>query len=42
MEELEIIDRIPNYVPISAHLGWNLDELKDKIWTGLGRLLDLG
>eukprot|EP00299_Pterocystis_sp_00344_P011086 c5116_g1_i1.p1 GENE.c5116_g1_i1~~c5116_g1_i1.p1 ORF type:complete len:384 (+),score=91.96 c5116_g1_i1:116-1153(+) len=35
MEELDIIDRLPHYVPISAHLDWNLDELLEKIWEYL-------
>eukprot|EP00697_Spironema_sp_BW2_P015024 gnl/Spiro4/5728_TR2929_c0_g1_i1.p2 gnl/Spiro4/5728_TR2929_c0_g1~~gnl/Spiro4/5728_TR2929_c0_g1_i1.p2 ORF type:complete len:374 (-),score=99.13 gnl/Spiro4/5728_TR2929_c0_g1_i1:82-1203(-) len=36
IEELDLIDRIPHYVPISAHLGWNLDELLEKMWEYLG------
>lgn len=35
LEELELLDRIPNYVPISAHLEWNFDELLAKIWQYL-------
>jgi len=35
LEELEILDKIPHYVPISAHLEWNLDELVDSIWEYL-------
>jgi small GTP-binding protein len=35
VEELDIIDRIPHYVPISAHLEWNLDGLLDRIWEYL-------
>eukprot|EP00300_Choanocystis_sp_HF-7_P012981 c18109_g1_i1.p1 GENE.c18109_g1_i1~~c18109_g1_i1.p1 ORF type:complete len:369 (-),score=105.51 c18109_g1_i1:57-1163(-) len=35
MEELDIIDRLPHYVPVSAHLEWNMDELLDKIWEYL-------
>jgi len=35
MEELDILDRIPHYVPISAHLEWNLDELVEKMWEYL-------
>jgi small GTP-binding protein len=34
--ELNLIDRIPHYVPCSAHLQWNLDELLDKMWEYLG------
>ena len=25
MEELDLLDKIPHYVPISAHLEWNFD-----------------
>jgi small GTP-binding protein len=32
VEELEILDQIPNYVPISSGLKWNLDELMESIW----------
>lgn len=32
MEELRIIDKIPNYVPISAYKSWNIEELLEKIW----------
>jgi len=35
MEELDIIDRIPHYVPVSAHKEWNLDGLVEKIWEYL-------
>jgi len=35
LEELELLDRIPHYVPISAHLEWNLDELLEKMWAYL-------
>ncbi|KAL6068231.1 Developmentally-regulated G-protein 3 [Balamuthia mandrillaris] len=35
LEELDIIDKIPHYVPISAHLGWNLDGLLAKTWDYL-------
>ncbi|EAS05722.2 developmentally-regulated GTP-binding protein (macronuclear) [Tetrahymena thermophila SB210] len=35
MEELDIIDQIPHYVPISAHLEWNLDELIERMWEYL-------
>lgn len=47
MEELKIIDRfdfprshklifrIPHYVPISAHLEWNMDGLLDSMWEYL-------
>ena len=35
MEELDILDQIPHYVPVSAHLEWNLDGLLEKIWDYL-------
>lgn len=35
MEELDILDRIPHYVPTSAHLEWNLDELIERMWEYL-------
>lgn len=35
MEELEILDKIPHYVPICAYKEWNLDELVEKIWEYL-------
>jgi len=35
LEELEVLDKIPHYVPISAHLEWNLDELLEKVWEYL-------
>ena len=33
--ELDVLDKIPHYVPVSAHLEWNLDELIERIWTDL-------
>ncbi len=30
--ELDIIDQLPHHVPISAHHGWNFDELLETIW----------
>eukprot|EP01112_Ceratiomyxa_fruticulosa_P010477 TRINITY_DN2777_c0_g2_i2.p1 TRINITY_DN2777_c0_g2~~TRINITY_DN2777_c0_g2_i2.p1 ORF type:complete len:369 (-),score=76.09 TRINITY_DN2777_c0_g2_i2:96-1202(-) len=35
IEELDLLDKIPHYVPISAHLEWNLDELLERIWQYL-------
>eukprot|EP00605_Chrysophyceae_sp_TOSAG23-4_P000301 GSChrysophyteH1.ASY1.ANO1.346.1 assembled CDS len=32
IEELDIIDQMPHHVPISAHQGWNLEELLERIW----------
>lgn len=35
LEELDLLDKIPHYVPISAHSEWNLDALLEKIWEYL-------
>lgn len=35
MEELELLDKMPHYVPISAHLEWNLDQLLETCWEYL-------
>jgi len=35
IEELDLLDKVPHYVPISAKDEWNLDELMDKIWEYL-------
>ncbi|EEB07209.1 GTPase Rbg1 [Schizosaccharomyces japonicus yFS275] len=35
LEELELINRIPNAVPICGSKGWNIDELKEKMWEYL-------
>jgi small GTP-binding protein len=35
MEELDLLDRIPHYVPCSAHKEWNLDGLVEKMWEYL-------
>jgi ribosome-interacting GTPase 1 len=35
LEELDLLDQVPNYVCISAGLKWNLDELLDRIWEKL-------
>lgn len=32
IEELDILDQMPNYVPISSQHGWNIEELMDNIW----------
>lgn len=32
IEDLDIIAELPHHCPISAHHGWNLDELMEKIW----------
>ena len=36
VEELDLLNELPNWVPISCKQGWNLDELLDKIWQKLG------
>jgi len=33
IEELDILDQIPNYVPISSQHNWNIEELMENIWT---------
>jgi len=35
LEELHVLDRLPHYCPVSAHLEWNLDGLLEKIWEYL-------
>nr|WCZ58420.1 developmentally-regulated G-protein 3 [Paratrimastix eleionoma] len=35
IEQLDLFDKMPHYVPVSAHLSWNLDELLEKIWAYL-------
>jgi len=35
MEELDILDKIPHYVPISAKDEWNLDGLLETMWEYL-------
>jgi len=35
IEELDVIDKIPHYVPVSAHKEWNFDELLEKMWEYL-------
>ncbi|CAN0043871.1 unnamed protein product [Ascophyllum nodosum] len=32
IEELDIICQIPHHVVVSAHHGWNIDELLEKVW----------
>ena len=31
VEELDLLDKVPHYVPISAKDEWNFDELMEKI-----------
>mmetsp|Transcript_6767 Transcript_6767/g.9912 ORF Transcript_6767/g.9912 Transcript_6767/m.9912 type:complete len:377 (-) Transcript_6767:85-1215(-) len=33
IEELDILDQMPNYVPISSQHGWNIEELLEEIWS---------
>jgi len=35
MEELELLGKIPHFVPISAYKKWNLEELYETIWNYL-------
>jgi len=35
VEELDVFDRLPHWVPISAHLEWNFDDLLAKMWEYL-------
>jgi len=32
IEDLDIVDEMPNYVPVSARDNWNMDELMETIW----------
>jgi len=32
IEEMDILDQMPNYVPISSQHEWNLEELMEEIW----------
>ncbi|TNJ30239.1 Developmentally regulated GTP-binding protein 1 [Giardia muris] len=36
IEELELFDDMPNWIPISSEHEWNLDDLLDRIWEKLG------
>jgi ribosome-interacting GTPase 1 len=35
LEELEVIDRMENYVPICAYHEWNLDGVLEAVWDRL-------
>lgn len=35
IEELDLLYRIPNSVPISSEHGWNIDELMELMWQKL-------
>eukprot|EP00744_Colponema_vietnamica_P000442 GILI01000799.1.p2 GENE.GILI01000799.1~~GILI01000799.1.p2 ORF type:complete len:371 (-),score=111.71 GILI01000799.1:57-1169(-) len=38
IQELDLLDRVPHYVPISVHQEWNLDALVEKMWHYLDLL----
>jgi len=38
IEELDLISRVPHYVPVAAGLEWNFDELLEKIWQYLNMI----
>jgi len=38
IEELEVLAKVPHYVPICADKEWNFDELLEKIWEYLSML----
>lgn len=38
IEELDLLARVPHYVPISAGKEWNFDELLEKIWEYLSMI----
>lgn len=33
IEELDVLDQLPNYVPISSQHKWNLEELMEEVWN---------
>lgn len=35
IEELDLLSKVPHYVPVCAHLEWNFDDLLEKIWLYL-------
>ena len=35
IEELELLSRVPHYVPIAANLEWNFDDLLEQVWSYL-------
>ena len=35
IEELDLFDRVPHYVPVCAESEWNLDELVERMWKYL-------
>jgi ribosome-interacting GTPase 1 len=38
IEELEILDKVPHYIPISSRHEWNFDELLETVWKYLAML----
>jgi small GTP-binding protein len=38
IEELDIIDQLPHYVPISAAHGWGMDDLMENMWEYLNMI----
>ena len=38
IEELDILSKVPHYVPICAAKEWNFDELLERIWSYLNML----
>lgn len=38
LEELELLAKVPHYVPISSRAKWNFDELLEKIWQYLNMI----
>jgi ribosome-interacting GTPase 1 len=36
IEELDLLDRIPHYAPVSASHRWGFDDLLEKIWQYVG------
>ena len=40
IEELDLLAKVPHYVPISAHHGWNFDGLLEKCWEYCDMVLD--
>jgi developmentally-regulated GTP-binding protein 1 len=38
IQELDLLSRVPHYVPISARQEWNFDTLLDRIWSYLDML----
>jgi small GTP-binding protein len=38
IEELELLDRVPHYVPVSAAQLWGFDDLLERMWQYLGMI----